>query len=260
MTEDILIIDDEPDVLDFLSMVLGYSYGVHQASDARLAQNFLETKMIHLIISDIMMPEMDGYELCRFIKSSVEYCHIPVILLTSRNTHATHIDSLQVGADAYIRKPFSVELLLLQVKNLLKNRQKIREHLASTPFTKIQVLSISKKDDLFQKRLKKYVDQHIENPEIDLDDIAEHLCMSRTTLYRKITDLLSLKPKEFVDFTRLKRATELMIDNTVSLEEIPRRVGYSSEQLFNRSFEKYFNMSASEYHLSIQKDNRQNNA
>src|SRR5687768_12574785 len=133
MTESILIIDDNQDILEFLSEVLGDTYKVHLAENAENALLALDTEMIHLIVLDIMMPGMDGFELCQVVKSNVEYCHIPIILLTSKNTHLSHIKGLEAGADAYIKKPFSPRFLQIQIANLLNNRLKIKTHFASSP-------------------------------------------------------------------------------------------------------------------------------
>jgi DNA-binding response OmpR family regulator len=252
MTETILIIDDEQDVLDFLSHILGYTYKIYTAPEAGKAQQLLDEEIIHLIISDVMMPGMNGFELCQLIKSNIAYSHIPIILLTSKNTHQAHIEGLQVGADAYIQKPFSVDLLLSQIQNLLKNRTKIKDHFANDPFAHIQVPVRSKKDELFLQELDAYINAHMKEPNIDFDALAEHLFMSRATFYRKITALMSLSPKEFVDMTRLKKAAALMAENRLSLPEIIKLTGFSSEAGFSRSFEAQYKMSPEAYYASLQ--------
>ncbi|WP_114790947.1 DNA-binding response regulator [Niabella yanshanensis] len=252
MTETILIIDDEQDVLDFLSHILGYTYKIFTAPEAGKAQQLLDEEIIHLIISDVMMPGMNGFELCQLIKSNIAYSHIPIILLTSKNTHQAHIEGLQVGADAYIQKPFSVDLLLSQIQNLLKNRIKIKDHFASDPFAHIQVPVRSKKDELFLQQLDEYINAHMKEPNIDFDALAEHLFMSRATFYRKITALMSLSPKEFVDMTKLKKAAALMSENRLTLPEIIKLTGFSSEAGFSRSFEAQYKMSPEAYYASLQ--------
>lgn len=254
MTDSILIIDDNEDILEFLSEVLGDSYKLHLAANGEIAQNILDTAIVDLIISDIMMPGIDGFELCRLIKSNVEYCHIPVVLLTAKNTYQAHIDSLEVGADVYIQKPFSPELLQLQIANLLKNRLKIKDHFASSPFEDVRVMAHSKTDEAFLKKLDEYIRKNIKAPNIDIDQLAEHMNMSRPTFYRKIKSLSSLSPKELIDITRLKKATRLMAQNEFTLFEIAKMVGYGSQSLFNKNFQRYFNLSPLEYIHSIDKD------
>lgn len=254
MTESILIIDDNEDILEFLSVVLRDSYQLHLATNGEIAQAVLGEEIIHLIISDIMMPGIDGFELCRLIKSNVEYCHIPIILLTSKNTYKAHIEGLEVGADAYIQKPFSSELLQVQIANLLKNRRKIKEHFASSPFEDVRVMAHSKTDEAFLKKLDEYIKANIKDPNIDIDMLAGHMFMSRTTLYRKIKSLSSLSPKELIDITRLKKAASLIAMNEFSLYEISKMIGYSSQSLFSRNFQKYFKMSPLEYFDSLPRE------
>ncbi|GAB3020715.1 hypothetical protein GCM10027051_27530 [Niabella terrae] len=251
--ETILVIDDNEDILDFLSVALGDNFKVQLAADAAIAQQILSKEIIHLIISDIMMPGMDGFELCSTIKSNVEYCHIPIILLTSKNTYQAHIEGLEVGADAYIQKPFSLELLQVQISNLLRNRRKIKDHFASSPFDDVRVMAHSKTDEAFLKKLDDYIHENIKNPNIDIDMLAEHMFMSRTTFYRKIKSLSSLSPKELIDITRLKKAAGLIAENEYSLYEISKMTGYSSQSLFSRNFQKYFNMSPVAYFNSLPK-------
>jgi DNA-binding response OmpR family regulator len=254
MTENILIIDDNEDILEFLSVVLRDSYQLHLATNGEIAQTILDKEIIHLIISDIMMPGIDGFELCRLIKSNVEYCHIPIILLTSKNTYKAHIEGLEVGADAYIQKPFSSELLQVQIANLLKNRRKIKDHFASSPFEDVRIMAHSKTDEAFLKKLDEYIRTNIKDPNIDVDMLAEHMFMSRTTLYRKIKSLSSLSPKELIDITRLKKAANLIARNEFSFYEISKMIGYSSQSLFSRNFLKYFKMSPIEYSDSLPRE------
>jgi len=249
--ESILIIDDNEDILDFLSVVLGDSYRLHLALNGEIAQEILDSEVVNLIISDIMMPGIDGFQLCQKVKSNVEYCHIPIILLTSNNTYKAHIEGLEVGADAYIQKPFSSELLQVQIANLLRNRMKIKEHFASSPFDDVRTMAHSKTDEAFLKKLDEYIRSNIKDPNIDIDDLAEHMHMSRTTFYRKIKSLSSLSPKELIDITRLKKAASLIAENDHSMYEISQMVGYTSQSLLSRNFQKYFKVSPTEYLNSL---------
>jgi DNA-binding response OmpR family regulator len=258
MTENILIIDDNQDILEFLSEVLGENYQLFLAGNGETALTILDSQIVNLIISDIMMPGIDGFQLCHLIKSQVEYCHIPVILLTSKNTYQAHIDGLEAGADAYVRKPFSPDFLLLQVSNLLKNRLKIKTHFSNSPFEDVRVMAFSKTDELFLKKLDEYVRKHIKDANIDIDKLADHVNMSRPTFYRKIKSLSALTPKELIDITRLKKSVELMAQNEFTLFEIAKMVGYSSQSVFGRNFLKYFNLPPSEYLNTLRNKNETN--
>lgn len=251
MKQSILIIDDNKDILEFLTVILEEQYTLHLALNGELAQEILDREIIHLIISDIMMPGIDGFQLCKLIKSNIEYCHIPVILLTSKNTHSAHIEGLEVGADAYIQKPFSDELLQMQISNLLRNRQKIKEHFSSSPFEDVRVMAHSKTDEAFLNKLDQYIKDNLQNSNFDVDALAEHVYMSRTTFYRKLKSLSELSPKELIDITRLKTAARMIAENNFALSEIAKKVGYTSQSVFNRNFQKYFKMTPTAYYNSL---------
>ncbi|MFA6086554.1 response regulator [Mucilaginibacter sp.] len=243
----ILIIDDNDDILEFVSQVLGDTYKLYLANDGESALNILNNQIIHLIVSDVMMPGIDGFQLCNIIKSRAEHCHIPVVLLTAKNTHTAHIEGLEAGADAYIQKPFSPDLLRLQIANLLKNRLNIKHHFASSPFEDVRVMAHSKTDEQFLKKLDEHIRKQIKVANIDIDKVAAYMNMSRPTFYRKIKSVSSLSPKELIDITRLKKAAELIALNEYTLSEVARMVGYSSQSVFGKNFQKYFNLSPAEY-------------
>ncbi|MFC4209853.1 response regulator [Pedobacter petrophilus] len=253
MKNSILVIDDHQDLLILLKDILEEDYLVHLATNAEQAKKLLDEQVIHLIISDVMMPGMDGFQLCRLIKSDVAYCHIPIILLTSMNGIRAHIEGLEHGADAYIPKPFSEELLKIQVASLLLNRTKIKDHFASVPFEDVRVMAHSKADEIFLQKLDEYIRKNLKNPNIDMVSLADHMFMSRPTFYRKVKALSSLTPKELIDITRLKKAASLIAENRYTLYEVSVMVGYSSQSLFSRNFFKYYKMNALEYAGSLPK-------
>lgn len=254
MNGNVLIIDDNEDILEFLSEVLGDTYHLHTATNGDTALSILDNETIHLIVSDVMMPGIDGFKLCQVIKSNVAYCHIPIILLTAKTGQRAHIEGLEVGADAYIRKPFSPKLLQFQIANLLDNRLKIKTHFASSPFEDVRVMAHSKTDEAFLKKLDDYIKKNLQDTQLDIDQLAEHMHMSRPTFYRKIKALSALSPRELVGITRLKKAASLIADNEFSLAEIAHMVGYSSQSLFCRNFQKHFKLSPMEYLTSMPKE------
>jgi DNA-binding response OmpR family regulator len=247
MKDNILVIDDNEDMLGFLSDILTDRYLVYMAIDAIAAQELLKSKTVDLIISDIMMPGMDGFELCKLVKSSAEYSHIPIILLTSKNTYTAQIDGLKVGADAYIKKPFQVEFLQLQIANLLLNREQIKRYFSAVSADAMPVLLPSKVDEEFLVKLNHYVDINVKHFEIDINELAGYMNMSRPTLYRKIRSLLSLSPKELINKARVKKAANLIAANQYTLQQISLMVGYRSPSVFGKKFKTHFKISPSEY-------------
>ncbi len=243
----ILLVDDNAEILDFLSEDLSEKYTVLKALNGQEALDLLLHEPVQLLISDIMMPVMDGYELCRNIKSNFEYSHIPVILLTAKNTLQSKIEGLETGADAYIEKPFSPEHLQVQIANLLSNRNKIREYFASSPLVHINTMAYSKADEQFLEKLNEAIYQNIENTELSVDQLADFMNMSRATLYRKIKAISDLTPNELINLTRLKKAAELLAEQDYKVYEVAELTGFGSQTNFGRSFAKQFGISPTEY-------------
>jgi two-component system cell cycle response regulator len=243
----ILLVDDNEEILDFLSEDLNEKYTVLKALNGQDALHQLLHEPVQLVISDIMMPVMDGYELCRNIKSNFEYSHIPVILLTAKNTLQSKIEGLELGADAYIEKPFSPEHLQVQIANLLSNRNKIREYFASSPLVHINTMAYSKADEQFLEKLNEAIYENIGNIELSVDQLADHMNMSRATLYRKIKAISDLTPNELINITRLKKAAQLLAENDYKVYEVAEMTGFSSQTHFGRNFTKQFGLSPLEY-------------
>jgi len=269
MKPTILLVDDNRGILRFLSDDLGEKYRVITAPDGREAIGAVTTTTVHLIIADIMMPVMNGFELCRYLKASPQHCHIPLILLTARNTLRSKIEGLKTGADACIEKPFSAEHLQVQVANLLMNRNKITEHFEQdfhpsgraavswSPETKaqhaglMQALSQPGDDTPFFIRLTKVISKHLHNRELDVEQIAELMHISKPTLYRKIKLSSTLGIKELVNASRLKEAAYLLREGNLKIYEVADMVGYSSQTQFGRNFLKTYGITPTEYSLKM---------
>lgn len=252
----ILLVDDNEEILDFLERVLKNKYAILKAADGKEALALLETEAVQLIVSDVMMPVMDGFELCKTIKSTVEYSHIPVILLTAKNTIGSKVKGLELGADAYIEKPFSKEHLMAQIASLLANRNSIREFYASSPLIHIKSMAHTKADEHFIETLNDAICKHIEDTDMDVEKLATIMNMSRITLYRKIKAISVLTPLEVINITRLKKAAELLAQGAYKIYEIADMVGFSSQSNFTRSFQKQFNITPTEYSQSKHSDER----
>ncbi|MCJ8208633.1 response regulator [Mucilaginibacter sp. RS28] len=243
----ILVVDDNPDILDFIAQDLSEKYTVLKALSAKEASDFLETEHIQLIISDIMMPGTDGYQLCKAIKTDFNYSHIPLIMLTAKNTLQSKIEGLEVGADAYIEKPFSPEHLQVQIANLLINRNKIKDHYASSPLVHMKSMAYSKSDENFLDKLNAVIFKNIENPDLDVEQIASLMNMSKPTLYRKVKGISNLTINELINITRLKVAANLLEEGDYKIYEVATMVGYSSQSHLGRNFLKQFGITPSEY-------------
>ena len=250
----LLLVDDNEEILEFLERILNYKYTILKAADGVEAIKILGHEAVQLIISDVMMPVMDGFELCRIIKSTVEHSHIPVILLTAKNTIQSKIEGLELGADAYIEKPFSKEHLLAQIASLLNNREMIREYFATSPLVHIKSMAHSKADERFLETLNDTICTNIEDTSLDVEKLAKIMNMSRITLYRKIKAISVLTPIEVINITRLKKAAQLLAEGDHKIYEIAYLVGFSSQSNFARNFLKQFNITPTEYMHSKQLD------
>jgi two-component system, cell cycle response regulator len=243
----LLLVDDNEEILEFLLDDLSDDYTVYTALNGCEALQILQQEAVHLVISDIMMPVIDGYELCKRIKSDIHYSHVPVILLTAKNTLQSKIEGLEIGADAYIEKPFSPYHLQVQIANLLKNRNNIKAYFASSPLVHIKTMAYSKADENFLDKLNEVIYNHINNTDLDVEQLADIMNMSRPTLYRKIKSLSDLTPNELINIARLKKAAELLAQDQYKMFEVSEMVGYTSQTQFGRNFQKQFGMSPTDY-------------
>lgn len=243
----VLVVEDNTEMLNFIGKEINAYYNVVTANNGEEAISKLKEYGIQLIISDIMMPIMDGFTLLKKIKTNLEFSHIPVILLTAKNTLQSRMEGLELGADAYIDKPFSMDLLLTQVTNLLNNRDSIRTYYFNSPIANIKSMAYTKADEKFLKKLNDIISAHINDVSLDVDMIAEHMNLSRPTLYRKINGLSNITPNELIKISRLKKAAELILRGDMRIYEIAEAVGFNSQSYFSRAFSKQFNMSPSQY-------------
>ena len=250
----ILIVDDNKEIIEFLSDNLKTNYSVLTATNGEIALQILERESVHLIVCDIMMPVMDGFELCKKVKSSFNHCHIPVILLTAKKTLESKIDGLELGADAYVEKPFSPKHLQAQIANLLANRNKLKDFFANSPVAHIKSIAYSKADEEFLGRLNDFITENLKDQELDVEQLARAMNMSRPTFYRKIKGVSDLSPNELINITRLKKAAELLVEGKYKIYEIADIIGFASQHHFARSFLKQFGLTPSEFQ-SINKPN-----
>jgi len=243
----ILLVDDEELILSVLETTLDRRYRVLKTRNGNEALEALERETIHLVISDLAMPGMDGFELCRRIKSKLENAQIPVILLTANDSTQARIEGLELGADAYIQKPFEEEVLLAQVASLLYNRNKVREFFMQSPLAFARSAGRNKYEEEFLLKLEKIIVDHLDDHELDVDKLATLMAMSRITLYRKLKELSDCSPAELITIARLKRASELLAKGEDRIYEVAEKVGFSSAGSFTRNFLRQYNMTPTEF-------------
>lgn len=236
----VLVVEDNSEMLAFVSRQLSASYSVLKAANGAEALKILDEKDVNVIVSDVMMPVMDGFELCKSIKSELNYSHIPVILLTAKTDIQSKIEGLELGADAYIEKPFSVEYLNACVANLISNREKLRQAFAKSPFIAASSMAMTKADEEFIQKLDEIIHANISNPDFSMEDMADYFNISRSNFYRKIKGVLDLSPNEYLRLERLKRAAQLLKEGEYRINEICYTVGFNSPSYFSKCFQKQF--------------------
>jgi signal transduction histidine kinase/ligand-binding sensor domain-containing protein/DNA-binding response OmpR family regulator len=243
----ILVVEDNYDLREFIITHLYDKYNVIEAGDGKTA---LEAARIHnpdLIISDIMMPVMDGLDLCTRIKTSIDTSHIPVILLTARDSVENQIEGLETGADDYIPKPFNMVLLEARIKNLIELRKKLRLLFASTNEFSYQDIVSTSTDEKFLKKAFTVVEENIDNPKFDVNYFISYMSVSRSLLHKKLVALTDQSAVDFINSIRLKRSLQLLKSRLNNISEVAYAVGFNDPKYFSRLFRKFYGKSPSDY-------------
>ncbi|MDR1202987.1 MAG: helix-turn-helix domain-containing protein [Tannerellaceae bacterium] len=247
----LLIVEDQADMRRFIADELSTTYQILEAENGKVALNILNNYMVKIIVSDVMMPVMDGFELCNEVKNNINYSHIPFILLTAQHNLQSHLKGLNNGADAYMEKPFSMELLISQIQNLVKSRELLSRIYLEKPLSSTVSLAVSKIDELFLEKFTTYLEENLTNEALNIDLIAEEMHMSASGLYRKVKGLSGLSPVDFIRIVRLKKAVRLMQEGERRISDIAFKVGFSSPAYFSTCFQKQYGKTPSEYMKEI---------
>jgi signal transduction histidine kinase/CheY-like chemotaxis protein len=250
----ILLIENESDILDYLDEKLSAGYVILRAENGKKALSILEEKTPDLIISDIMMPEMNGIMLCRYIKEHPNYHHIPVILLTGKSDELYQKEGFNVGADAYITKPFDIEFLKIRIRNLVENREKVKTAYSNTHLLENLGIDKAQYEDEFVIKYIDFVKANISKPDLNIVDIYEGMGMSRANFYRKVKKVTQLSPYDLIKLVRLDMAAKLLIESDRNISEITQMVGFSSRSFFSRIFRSEYGITPSEYQKRHKKE------
>lgn len=248
----LLLVEDNESMLTFILERLQENFTVETAKNGVEALEVLRSIHIDLIISDIMMPVMDGYELCKEVKSDIELSHIPIIFLTAKNDIDSKINGLKYGAEAYVEKPFSFNYLKEQVLSLLDNRRREREAFAKRPFFSVNNMQMNKADEEFMSKVIKIIEENITDDNFGVERMADILCMSRSSLLRKIKTLFNLSPLDFIRLIKLKKAAEFIQEGKYRIGDICYMVGINSPSYFSKLFMKQFGMTPKDFEKQSQ--------
>ena len=245
----LLIVDDQQDILDFISKEYSLLFSaIYTAHDGKEALEVIKKKMPNIVVSDIMMPKMTGFELCKKIKTDVELSHIPVILLTSRTDPKNQDMGYKMGADSFIPKPFDSKALYKIIRSQLRNRYEIRRQYASSFFSVIsEDQTFSAADEEFVQRLNKYIKDNIADQTLSIDKITEFMGVSRTTLFNKMSNLIGSSANKYIRRIRMDVAKDLLRKTDLPIVEIALKTGFSESQYFSTVFKQETGLTPSQF-------------
>lgn len=248
----ILIVEDNAELLETLAEIFAPFYHVITASNGAEGLQLTESRQPDLVLSDVMMPVMDGVEMCKKIKSNFNTCHIPVVLLTARGAVEHIIFGLQHAADDYILKPFNITLLLARCNNIIKNRLALQAHYMHSPQSDIRQIATNPNDQELLGRAVKLIEENLDNADFDIDTFAREMCLGRSNLFRKIKGVTGQTPNEFIVNIRLKKSLDLLKEHPdMPVYQIAMMVGFNEDTYFMRCFKKAFGKTPSQYRAEI---------
>ena len=245
----ILLVEDNEELLNLMTKLLGREYNVFTAENGKEVIIVLENEDVDLIVSDIMMPEMDGIEFCKYVKGHLEISHIPVILLTAKNKEEDRAEAYEIGADAFISKPFNLTVLHARIRNLLKYKARMAHDFKNQIVFEVKDLNYTSLDEDFIQRAINCVNNHLEDPNFDQAQFADEMLTSKSTLYKKLKSLAGLNTSSFIRNVRLKAACRIMEEKGINIRvsELAYAVGFNDPKYFSSCFKKEFGMLPSEY-------------
>jgi DNA-binding response OmpR family regulator len=243
----ILIVEDNYELREFISVKLYEKYNILEAANGQEGLDLSNKNNPDVIISDIMMPKLNGLELCQKIKSNLNTSHIPVILLTAKGEIDDEINGLEHGADRYMSKPFRFELLEANIINLIESRKILFESFRLQQKIDVSVLATTPVDDNFLKKIIDIIEENMDNSDFNVTSLAEKIIISRGHLHKKLVALANLTPVDFINHIRLKKSLDMLENTAMKISEIGYAVGYSDPKYFSRLFKKQFGKSPSEY-------------
>lgn len=241
------IIEDNQEVRNFIAESLGSQYLIHESADGIKGLEDAFGLIPDLIISDVMMPGMDGLEVCRSIKTDERTNHIPVVLLTARAAFIHQVNGLENGADAYITKPFSIHILALQIRNILDAKEAIRKKFSREVILQPKNIAITSPEEKFLHKLMDIVERNMENDRFGVPEMVDEIGMSKSVLYKKVQALTGMPVADYIKSARLQRAAQLFSQNKLSIAEVAFAVGFNDRKYFSKEFRKQYGMSPTEY-------------
>lgn len=248
----IAVVEDDDEIAHYLQTELSNEYNVRSYPNGKVALTAILKDMPNLVISDVMMPEMDGITLCTKLKSNINTNHLPVILLTAKSRDEDRMEGLETGADAYVVKPFNMDILRRTIANLLAVRRTLKNKFTGQEdqADKVEKVDVQNPDDKFLQRVMDVINENLSDSDLGVDDIADRVGISRVHLYRKMKELTNQTPHNFIKNLRLKQAARLLEDPKQSITEVMYACGFSNSASFSTMFKNMYGMSPREFQRS----------
>jgi len=244
----VLVVEDDEAIQSFIAnSLIEDGYRVQKAANGKQALGMIESAEFDLIISDIMMPEMNGIEFCKAIKTNIHFSHLPFILLTAKGNSEAEIEGIETGADAYILKPFKWKHIAAVVKNLIESRERLKLKFSEQPHSEVSVLTTNSRDKEFMERIVSIIESRIIDPQLSVEELSKEMAMSRSGLHKKLKSLSGYVPNELIKLVRLKHAARLLQVNEYTMAEIAYMAGFSSPSYFSKCFLQQFKVTPKEY-------------
>ncbi len=243
----LLIVEDNYDLRNFLLFSLQNNYRVLEAANGKIGLELANKHTPDLIISDVMMPEMDGIEMCTQVKRNIQTSHIPIILLTAKALVENWVEGLEIGADDYIPKPFNLTILNARVQNLIDSRKRIIKQFSKELFPDIERVSTSTLDEEFLQKTYNILEKHYTTPDFSVEDFAKEMCISKSLLYKKLKVLSDMSITDFINSYKIKKSLPLLKEGRLNVADVAFNVGYNDPKYFSRVFRKFMGMAPSNY-------------
>lgn len=256
----ILVVDDEDEIRQYIRAELSEMYKISECRNGKEALDFILREKPHLVISDVMMPEMDGITLCKKLKSNINVNHIPIILLTAKSGDEDKAEGFDIGADAYVVKPFNVDLLKKRIANLLGNRERLEMKPSDSEENKLLIKPVVMRssDQVLIEKVMKIINDNIADPDLNVEFLASGVGMSRVHMHRKLKELTNQSARDFIKSIRLKQAAELLSTQKTGISELAYALGFSNLSHFSNSFREFYGMSPKEYAQHMNKEKTDN--
>jgi DNA-binding response OmpR family regulator len=249
--ETILVVEDNLDLQVYLRNNLAANYRVLQAGNGKIGLELAKKEDPDLIVCDVMMPEMDGIELTRLLKTEFHTSHIPIILLTAKSLEEHKIEGIETGADDYITKPFNMVYLEKRILNILKQRKQLKERFSRDLQTETKELAYSTADQVFLEKVVQLVEENMADPDFSIEKLLQHFNYGRTVFYKKMKGISGYSPKDFLRIVRMKKAGTLLGDPGQTVSEVAFAIGFNDANYFSKQFKKHFGENPSEYQKRV---------